>query len=537
MCWAMPNSELQIQTAAGIAAYPRLIEAEALLKAKDYHSASMVAIEHLRQHRNEPRGLTLLGLIAMESGALMQAERFLRQALAAGASGIDVEQSLANTILRQERLDEAAIAFTALEQRADDPRVTATKASILDRLGHTDEALDAHRAAIAADPGESRYRIAYGHSLRFAGRTDEAIAAYREVIAKDPERGEAWWSMADIKSKVLTDEDLTAIEAALAGAVDVLNIVPLHMALARALHDRGEYAAAFEHYREGNGLRASLLQYDPSELTSEVDQFIEMATPERLSGFAPADGPIPIFLVSLPRSGSTLLEQILGRHPQIEATGELPYVRAVLRSALELRMTRGQIDTPQLILSMSDEEKQSLGAEYLYRAAQHRRSDAPFFIDKMPTNWSDILFIREILPQARFIEIRRGAMDCCFSNYVHHFASAHPSSFGLETQARSYHDYARLMDHLKRVAPGFLASVRYEALVDDPEPVLRATLGYLGLDWDQSILRAQEGHRSIRTPSAEQVRRPINREGIGIWKPYAEWLGPLRDALGPLAEA
>ncbi len=533
----MPETDRHVSATIGITAYPRLTEAETLLKAKDYDSASWVVIEHLRQHRNEPRGLALLGEIAMDSGALMQAERFLRQAIAAGASSLEVETSLATTILRQDRLDEAATAFSALEHRTQDPRMTATKAMILDRLGHTAEALDAHRAALTADPGNSQNWIAYGHSLRFAGRTDEAIAAYRKVIAEDPERGEAWWGLADIKSKVITDEDIRSIETALTEAVDALNIVPLHMALARGLHDRADYAGAFEHYRQGNALRAGQLQYDPSELTSEVSRFIQMATPERLTGFAEANGPAAIFLVSLPRSGSTLLEQILGRHPAIEATGELPYIRAVLRSALELRMTRGQMDTPQLILSMSAEEKQALGAEYLHRAAQHRRTDAPYFIDKMPTNWSDILFIRAILPQARFIEIRRGAMDCCFSNFTHHFASAHPSSFDLVHQARSYRDYARLMDHIGEASPGFLASVRYEALVDDPERTLRRTLDYLGLEWDDSLLRLNESDRSIRTPSAEQVRRPINRQGIGVWKPYAEWLQPLRDALGPLADA
>jgi hypothetical protein len=250
-----------------------------------------------------------------------------------------------------------------------------------------------------------------------------------------------------------------------------------------------------------------------------------------------SDGPVPIFLISLPRAGSTLLEQILGSHPQIEAVGELPYIRTLMRSALEMRMRHGFVTVPQFVSSLTPEEKQALGAEYLRRTAQHCQTDAHYFIDKMPSNWSDILFIREILPQARFVEIRRNAMDCCFSNYTHHFGSAHASSFDLVHQARTCVDYTRLMDHLVAVAPRSICSVRYETLIDQPETELRKALDYLGLEWDDSLLRFYESDRSVRTPSAEQVRRPLNRSGMGTWRPYAEWLGPLREALGPLADA
>lgn len=520
-----------------ISAYPRLTEAQELFRRKQNDAASLKVIEHLRENRDEPRGLALLGEIAMESGAVVQAERFLRQAIAHGAVGFDVRRNLATSLHRQDRLDEALELFSLLEQQFADPQILATRAMILDRLGRTDEALEAHERLLASQRGEPFYWIGYGHSLRFAGRTDEAISAYRRAIAIDPERGEAWWALADIKSKVLTDDDMRAMEESLAIAVDILNVVPLHMALGRGCHDRGDYARAFDHYRQGNQLRADQIRYDPNELTQEVDQFIRMAMPGTIGNPQPADGPIPIFVVSLPRSGSTLLEQILDSHPEIEAIGELTYIRGLLRAALEMHMTRGPTNVPQFIRALKPEEKSALGAEYLRRASQHRQTDAPYFIDKMPANWSDILFIREILPQARFVEIRRNAMECCFSNYTHHFALAHAASFDLVHQARSYHDYVRLMDHLKEVAPGFIASVRYETLIVDPKPVLRRVLDYLGLEWDESLLHFYKSERPVRTPSAEQVRRPLNRAGIGTWKPYAEWLGPLREALGPLADA
>jgi hypothetical protein len=206
-----------------------------------------------------------------------------------------------------------------------------------------------------------------------------------------------------------------------------------------------------------------------------------------------------------------------------------------MRSSLEMHMRRAPITVPDYIARLSSDEKRAMGAEYLRRAAMHRQTDAPYFIDKMPSNWSDILFIRAILPQARFIEIRRGSMDCCFSNYIHHFGSAHAASFDLVNQARAYVDYARLMDHLIAVAPDSIRNIRYETLIERPELELRETLEYLDLPWTDDLLSFYESDRPVRTPSAEQVRRPLNRSGIGRWKPYAEWLGPLREALGPLA--
>ena len=519
-----------------ISAFPRLTEAAELLSNKQYDAASMKVIEHLREHRDEPRGLALLGEIAMATGAFVQAEQFLSRALALGETSYDVRRNLASTLLHQDRLDEALAAFTELEGAVDDLHLTATRAIILDRLGRTAESLAAHEIVMANDQAEAKHRIMYGHSLRFAGRTEEAIAVFRAVVDDDPERGEGWWALADIKSKVLTDDDMRTMEEALALAVDVLNIVPLHMALGRGWHDRAEYERAFKHYHLGNRFRAELINYDPRELTNEVDTFIEMVRPDSFRAPQVSHGPTPIFLVSLPRAGSTLLEQILGRHPQIEATGELPYIRALMRSSLEMHMRRGALTVPEYILRLTPDEKQMLGAEYLRRATQHRQSDARYFIDKMPSNWSDLLFIRAILPQACFIEIRRNAMDCCFSNYTHHFGLAHAASFDLVHQGRTCVDYTRLMDHLSAVAPQSIGSVRYEALIDDPKPELARVLDYLGLEWDEALLRFYESDRSVRTPSAEQVRRPLNRAGIGTWKPYAVWLEPLRTALGPLAD-
>ena len=227
---------------------------------------------------------------------------------------------------------------------------------------------------------------------------------------------------------------------------------------------------------------------------------------------------------------------MLDRHPDIEAVGELPYMRALVRSAVEIHTRRGAVKVPDIVENMGDAEADAFGQDYLNRASLHWRGPARYFIDKMPMNWSDVPFIRRILPQARFIEIRRPAMDCCFSNYIHYFSRAHASSFSLDHIGRAYADYARMMDHIGTLAPETLYRVRYEELIERPEEILRGALHHLGLEWNEALLSFHESGRVVRTPSAEQVRRPLNREGIGTWVPYSKWLGPLREALGPLAD-
>jgi len=456
-----------------------------------------------------------------------------------GLQTIEVQRELASTLYQQERLGDALNAFTFLQERSADPQIAATRALILYKLDRNEEALSAHEALLKLSSSVPQYWMAYGHALRAAGRTDDAVAAYRQAISIEDEYGEAWWGIANIKSKLLTDDDIAAMEKALQTAVDSRNIVPLHFAIGRAWHDRSDYPKAFEHISAANDMRASEVRYDPEELTGEVSEFIHSfdAEPKLTASASATDGPTPIFVISMPRSGSTLLEQMLDRHHNIEAVGELPYIRALIRSMLEIHTRREPITVPELIRRLTDQDKQALGADYMRRAGLHRRRATPFFVDKMPMNWSDVLFIREILPQARFIEIRRNGMDCGFSNYVHYFSRAHASSFNLTHIGRTYTDYVRLMDHIRTAAPGLMHHIRYEEMIGEPEPALRQALDYLGLPWDGAVLHFYESDRVVRTPSAEQVRRPLNRSGIGAWKPYAEWLSPLRVALGPLADA
>ncbi len=521
-----------------VTTFSALTQADELAAAGQLEAAAQRVIEHLRRHPDEPRGLAKLGELAMLLGALGQAEHFLRKAMLRGENSFAVRRNLASVLNQQERTDEARAMFEALAKESDDPTIAALHALALDKLGHADEARAILERLIEAHPDQPHYRISYGHNLRAAGRVDEAVAAYRKATEIDYECGDAWWGLASIKSRIFTDADIETMRKGLRVAIDIRNSAPMHFALARALHDRQHYAEAFEHYREGNRQRAESIGYNARELSDEIAEIERVVTPAFAASLPAASvgDAIPIFIVSLPRSGSTLLEQMLGSHAEIEPVGELPYAPAILRGAMEMATRRGSATVPQLVAALSEEQAAAMGQDYLRRATLHRRTDAPYFVDKLPHNWSNILFLRKILPQAKFIDIRRPAMDCCFSNFTQSFSRAHASSFALEDIGQCYVDYVRLMTHLDRVAPGLVHHIDYAAMVSDPEPHLRAALTHLGLEWDAAVLEFHKLDRVVRTPSSEQVRRPLNRDGMEVWRPYAEWLGPLREALGKLAE-
>jgi tetratricopeptide (TPR) repeat protein len=523
-----------------ITAYPLLREAEQAFAEARYEEAARLILPHMRAHPTDLRGLALLGATAMKMGAFVQAEGFLRQAIARGNDNPEVRRNLASCLNSQARLGEALELFEMLlNENPDDPDTRSTIALILDKLGRHDEACAVLERLLEDHPKQPPYWISYGHNLRATGRTDEAIKAYRRAIETNVECGEAWWGIGNIKKDIFSDQDIASMEGALQVAVDVRNVAPLHFALARAWHERRQYDKAFQHYSEANRLWAETLNYEADQLTDEVSETARLFSKSYVQS-APAGGDpstAPVFIISMPRSGSTLLEQMLGSHPSIEPLGELPHIPAMLHSLMEVATRRRSVSVTEAILQLSPDDRAAFGREYLRRAAIHRRTDARHFVDKMPHNWSNVLFIHQILPNARIIDIRRDPMACCFSNFTHSFTRAHSSSFALGDIARAYADYVRLMDHVDQVAPELIHHVRYEELVEAPERELRRIMDYLGLPWDEAVLRFHESKRTVRTPSAEQVRRPLNREGIGTWEPYAEWLGPLREALGPLADA
>jgi hypothetical protein len=390
---------------------------------------------------------------------------------------------------------------------------------------------------IERNPDKPGLWTSYGHILNTVGRLQDSIAAYRRAISLDAACGDAWWGLANLKTVGLDDSDVGAMSAALdQDGVDADRRLHLHFALGKALEDSGAAELSFYHYVKGNAARRATTYYSPEATTDFVDRSIALFTPEFFAQHAGFGDPCPdpIFIIGMPRAGSTLIEQILSSHSTIEGTSELPYLPSLTRR-LERDEPSG-IPYPELLAKLDNAKIRELGEEYLRNAAPHRKSDRRFFIDKLPNNWMNIGFLRTILPNAKIIDARRHPLDCCFSNFKQNFARGQAFSYSLEDLGHYYSDYVRLMDHFDRVLPGAVHRVIHEQLLAEPEAEVRRMLRYLGGEYEAGCLEFHQSGRAVRTPSAEQVRRPINRDGVDRWKAYDPWLGPLREALGPVLD-
>jgi len=372
--------------------------------------------------------------------------------------------------------------------------------------------------------------MSYGHALKTVGRQEESIEAYRRAVALQPALGEVWWSLANLKTVRFSDADVASMEAALTGSnLAIEDRFHLEFALGKAYEDRKDPARSFGHYASGNALRRAQMRYDPDEIGSQVDRAIETFTSQFFASRAAygCDAPDPIFILGMPRAGSTLIEQILSSHSQVEGTMELPDI-----PALANQIEEGGASYPEALATLSAEETRRLGQSYLDRTHIQRKEGKPFFIDKLPNNWLHIGFIHLILPNAKIIDARRHPLDCCFSNFKQHFARGQGFSYGLEDVGRYYVDYVRLAAHFDAVLPVRVHRVIHERLLDDPEGEISALLQALDLPFEDACLNFHHNKRAVRTASSEQVRRPINREGVGQWLPYEPWLMPLKTALG-----
>jgi len=418
-------------------------------------------------------------------------------------------------------------------------------AAIQSQVGEYGESIRLYQGVLSDYPRQPKVWMSYGHGLKTAARTDEAITAYRKATAIAPQLGEAWWSLANLKTFRFEPADLDTMRRQLTRS-DIAHEdrFHLHFALGKALEDVAEFEDSFQHYAEANRLRRESIRYEAEHTTALVRRSRSLFTPELFAarrgwGCTAAD---PIFVVGLPRSGSTLVEQILSSHSQVEGTMELPDIVAMVRN-----LTNGdECDGPQspdrtrypgLLAGLDAARLRELGEEYLDRTRIQRKTDAPFFIDKLPNNWQHVGLIHLMLPNAKIVDARRHPLSCGFSVFKQHFARGQTFSFRLEDIGRYYRDYVELMAHFDVVLPGRVHRVHYEAMVADTESEVHRLLDYCGLPFEDACLRFHENERAVRTPSAEQVRQPIYRDALEQWRNYERWLGPLRDALGPVLTA
>jgi tetratricopeptide (TPR) repeat protein len=402
-------------------------------------------------------------------------------------------------------------------------------------LGSYAESLALYEQLVDETPHEPALWSNYGHVLKTIGRSDEGLRAMRRAVEIDPAYGSGWWHLSNLKIARFSAEDLRQMESAvLSPRISEESRFHLHFALGKALEDEGKYEAAFHHYKAGNDLRKRSLDYDPRDITNEVDQLCALFSPEFLReregwGYPAED---PIFVLGMPRSGSTLVEQILASHSWIEGTMELSNLAAIAREE-----GRTEIDFLDRVARFSAEHFAELGNRYVEQTRVFRLEGKPRFIDKMPNNWLMAPLIHLMLPNARIIDARRHPMACGFSNYKQHYAFGQAFSYDLEWFGHYYADYVRLMAHMDRVLPGRVHRVIHEQLVLSPEDEIRALLDYVGVPFEGPCLRFYETDRAVKTPSSEQVRQPLNRRGLDQWRNFEPWLGPLRRSLGPVVDA
>ncbi len=512
---------------------PALIRAALALRANDLPVAEQLLRDQLRQDPDDIAALRMLAELAARLGRFPDARLLLERALEIAPGFTAARHHLAIVLYRQQRSVEAlAVLETLLEADPDNPAYRSLKAAVFAAVGELDSAAQDFAALLAERPNQPKLWMSYGHALKTVGRQAEAVTAYREAISRDPRLGEAWWSLANLKTVRFDGEDVAAMrEGAARGDLKPEDALHFHFALGKALEDAGDAVAAFEHYAAGNRLRRQQLPFDGRAITRRI-----VATEQQCDSdfFAARPGgcpaPDPIFIIGMPRSGSTLIEQILASHSAIEGTQELPDI--ALLSRRDAGFDAG--DYPATLAALTPEQRRALGEEFLERTRIQRKTTKPLFIDKMPNNWQHLAFIQLILPNARIIDARRHPLACGWSNFKQHFARGQAFAYDLADIGHYYASYVRLTAHVDRVLPGRIVRVFHEALLADPETEVRRLLAALDLDFEPACLKFHENARAVRTASSEQVRRPLNRDGVDAWKPFDPWLGPLREALGPV---
>ena len=514
---------------------PQLIEAALAINEDRLHEAEPILRAHLKRDPLDVAAIRLMAQLAARVGRYKDSEALLRRALELAPDFTVARSNLAGILYRQNRFPEAVETLDLiLHVEGDHVPSRNLKAAALGRIGDYEEALELYDELTQRFPDNAKLWMSQGHLLKTVGRQDDSISAYRQALAIEPTLGEIWWSLANLKTVKFDDADLRAMQAALA-IPDLSEEDHFHLdfALGKAFDDQQDAERAFGHYTAANALRRKTLDYDPAVITGHVDRIIKQFTPEFLAERAclGCDAPDAIFILGMPRAGSTLIEQILSSHSAVEGTMELPDMPAI---ALREGRGGGPAGWVDAIANMPSEKLAELGAEFIERTRIQRKSDKPYYIDKLPNNWIYTGLIHLILPNAKIIDARRHPMDCCFSNFRQHFAKGQAFSYDLTDMGRYYADYVRLMAHFDTVLPGQVHRVIHERLVENPDAEVRKLLGYLGLPFEQACLKFHENSRAVRTASSEQVRRPLNRDGMDQWEPYEAWLCPLKNALGDL---
>jgi tetratricopeptide (TPR) repeat protein len=515
---------------------PRLLTAAAALCENNIPQAEALLRAHLKKYPTDVAALRMLAEVAARLGRYEDAGALLTRCLELAPSFTAARHHRAIVLHRQNRAAAALREVTELLEK--DPRNPAyknLKAAILARIGELQDSIEIYAEILAEHPAQPKIWLSYGHALKTSGRENDSVAAYNKSIELLPSLGEAYWSLANLKTAQFTNADVEAMRLQLRRPdLAVEDQLHFHFAMGKALEDKGEYATSFEHYAQANQLRHAQLSYQPDEMSTHVRRVKSLYTAQFFAdrkhcGAAAED---PIFIVGLPRSGSTLLEQILSSHSLVEGTMELPDIAGIARSLFDKGKKSETPGYSAVLAALDADQCRELGERYIAQTRIQRKTDAPFFIDKMPNNFAHIDLIQLALPRAKIIDARRHPLGCCFSGFKQHFARGQGFTYSLEDIGRYYRDYVELMAFFDAVLPGRIHRVIYESMIEDTESEVRSLLEYCGLPYESGCLRFYENERAVRTASSQQVRKPIFREGVDHWRNFEPWLGPLKEALG-----
>jgi tetratricopeptide (TPR) repeat protein len=519
---------------------PRLMGAALALVENRIPEAEAALREHLKRHPTDVAAIRMLAEVAARIGRLGDAEHLLMRCLELAPGFAAARHNFAMVLHRQSKPESALVQVEKLlEADPRNPGYRNLRAAVLGRIGEYGASIDQYREVLAEYPNQAKIWMSLGHALKTAGRNAESIDAYIQSVAKAPTLGEAYWSLANLKTFRFAPEQTQAMRTQLAGdQLSAEDRFHFEFSLGKALEDAGEYQDSFAHYLVGNRLRRDMIHYNAEENHAHVERSKRLFTREFFAerkdwGYATPD---PIFVVGLPRSGSTLIEQILASHSQVEGTMELADV-AMLARVVGARTTRPGVNAyPRALEKFSAEEMRGFGERYLSQTRIQRKTQAPFFIDKMPNNFAHLGFIHLMLPKAKIIDARRHPLGCCLSGFKQHFARGQSFSYDLGEIGRYYRDYVELMAHFDEVLPGRVHRVLYEDMVENTESEVRRLLQYCGLEFEPGVLKFHENQRAVRTASSEQVRKPIFKEGMDQWRHYEPWLDALKRELGEVLD-
>jgi len=517
---------------------PDLREGSSRLSEGDLDGAETLLRGYLGRHGPHLDGMRLLAQLCVDRKSYDDAELLLEAVLDRNPEYNEARYELGIVFTLRRRFYPALLQAQALMAlKPGDRNTRLLYASACDGLGKFEEALRVYRELLAESPGDSELEFKVALGLRNQGSSREAIEAFRHTMRLEGCAGSSYAALADMKTYRFSDEEVLDMQRIAADPAAASQHLAVNFALGKALGDRREYEESFRHYARGNALRRAQGGYNRTAAERTVEVREKLFTPaffaaRRGAGCPRAD---PIFIVGMPRAGSTLLEQILASHSQVDGTLELPEIPRLVKQFRPRRPE--EADRFASVLSdLSASELRRLGEIYLEETQVYRQR-APFFIDKMPSNFTDVGFIHLILPNAKIIDARRDPMACCLSNFQQLFGNGQEFSYDLADVGHYYRNYVRVMDHWDRVLPGKVLRVWHADTVNDFEGTVRRVLAHCGLPFEPACLEFYKTERAVRTVSSEQVRQPINREGIDRWRHYEPWLGPLKEALGPLAES